>query len=252
MTTHWWQVSNVSNRWHSKKSNTALEFYLFEWLLINGSKHGQYWFSHIVYSSFTTVFWVPLNISYHIHLILCSILELMKNMYFLLSVATCLLMLVSSMVWGSIHQDYYSGVARAFPGGPPGGIKWGRRGEQIMRKIRKGDWNLRKELNESVNLAYPGLWGWLRSWRSNCTSSKAGNRILSRFSTDKLEINSLKKVSPRLWKQVLNTIQSLKTYIHNFDSVRWDLSFNLIPYVLQKNASYGQLNDSRSILKSGT
>ena len=68
------------------------------------------------------------------------------------------------------------------------------------------------------------------------------------------DINSLKKVSPHLWKQVLNPIQALITYIHNLVPMCWDLSFNLILYMLRKNAkwrSYGHFSDSKSILKSG-
>ena len=34
---------------------TALEFHYHKWLLIYGSKRGKCWFSHIVYSSFTTM-----------------------------------------------------------------------------------------------------------------------------------------------------------------------------------------------------
>ena len=34
---------------------TALKFHLLKWLLIYGSKHGKYWFSHIFHCNFTTV-----------------------------------------------------------------------------------------------------------------------------------------------------------------------------------------------------
>ena len=34
---------------------TALEFHELKWLLIYGSKHRKYWFSHFFYCSFTTV-----------------------------------------------------------------------------------------------------------------------------------------------------------------------------------------------------
>ena len=43
---------------------------------------------------------------------------------------------------------------------------------------------------------------------------------------------------PHPWKQVLNPIQSLKTYICNFAGMGWDLSFNLIPYIQRKNAKW--------------
>ena len=57
-----------------------------KWLLIYGSKHGKYWFSHIFHCNFTTMvstevncdFWVPWNISDQIHRILCP-----KLLYFL-------------------------------------------------------------------------------------------------------------------------------------------------------------------------
>ena len=74
------------------------------------------------------------------------------------------------------------------------------------------------------------------------------NRIIVIIIISSSYVNSLKKVSPHLWKQVLHPIQSLKTYIHYLVSMCWDLSFNVIPYMLQKNAqrgSYGHLNDSK-------
>ena len=69
------------------------------------------------------------------------------------------------------------------------------------------------------------------------------------------DINSIKTVLPLQWKQILNPIQSPKAYIYNLACMRWDLSFNLIPYMLQENAKwrcYGHLIDLKSILKNCT
>ena len=65
---------------------TSLECHYLKWLLIYGSNHGRYWFSHIVCSPFTSMvcteiklwFLAPSNISEQIHWILCP-----KLLYFL-------------------------------------------------------------------------------------------------------------------------------------------------------------------------
>ena len=54
--THWWQVKYVPLRNILRNVTTALEFHWLKWLLAYGSEHGKYWFSHIVYSNFTTMF----------------------------------------------------------------------------------------------------------------------------------------------------------------------------------------------------
>ena len=41
---------------------TALGFHLLKWLLIYGSKHAKYWFSHIVHCNFTTMVFTEINL----------------------------------------------------------------------------------------------------------------------------------------------------------------------------------------------
>ena len=43
-------IGNISG-----KLITVLEFHWLKWLLIYGSKHGKYWFSHIFHCNFTTM-----------------------------------------------------------------------------------------------------------------------------------------------------------------------------------------------------
>ena len=66
----------------------------------------------------------------------------------------------------------------------------------------------------------------------------------------KKEVNLSKKFHFTCENIILNHIQSLKTNNYDLACMHRDLSFNLIPYMLQKNAKwpyYGHLNDSNML-----
>ena len=48
-----WDVFHIGSI--PRNQITALEFHQLKWLLIHSSKHGKYWFSHILYSYLTTM-----------------------------------------------------------------------------------------------------------------------------------------------------------------------------------------------------
>ena len=56
------KLQHIGDKWDMflkgnilRNLTSALEFHWLKWLLIYGSKHGKYWFSHIVYNDFTTM-----------------------------------------------------------------------------------------------------------------------------------------------------------------------------------------------------
>ena len=106
-----------------------------------------------------------------------------------------------------------------------------------------------QQSNLCYNTKIPHLVGTLIDVTSTASiSQQPSNTNLSKHKLAQKSFASAVKTSSKS-----NTIT--ETYIHNLVCMRWDLSFNLIPYMLQKNSkwrSYGHLNDSKSSLKSGT